>query len=186
LQEINDFELELEVKLKNLDEKHVMEVNVLSKTQGNEIKTIKITQEKEIIMEEAMHDVEMKALLERKILGSVLDTVDNGIINITPNGTLTRFNQAAESIFQYKAEEVIGNKIKMLMTDFYADQHDSFLNNYLTTGGKKLLGFQMVVESLACERMARFSLSSYRFLSLKPRIAICLPELHAICLSRLI
>jgi PAS domain S-box-containing protein len=140
LQEINDFELEQEVKLKALDDKHIMEVNVLSKTQGNEIKTIKITQEKEIVMEEAMHDVEMKALLERKILGSVLDTVDNGIINITPNGTLTRFNKAAETIFQYKAEEVIGNNIKMLMTDFYAYQHDSFLNNYLTTGVKKVIG----------------------------------------------
>jgi PAS domain S-box-containing protein len=140
LQEINDFELELEVKLKNLDDKHVMEVNGLSKTQGSEIETTKSSQEKEIVMEDAMHDVEMKALLERKILGSVLDTVDNGIINITPNGTLTRFNQAAETIFQYKAEEVIGNNIKMLMTDFYADQHDSFLNNYLTTGLKKVIG----------------------------------------------
>jgi PAS domain S-box-containing protein len=140
LQEINDFELELEVKLKNLGEKHIMEVNVLSKTQRNEIETAKLSQEKEIVMEEAMLDVEMKALLERKILKSVLDTVDNGIINITTNGTITRFNQAAETMFGYKAEEVIGNNIKILMADSFADQHDIFLNNYLTTGVKKVLG----------------------------------------------
>jgi PAS domain S-box-containing protein len=54
----------------------------------------------------------MKALLERKVLQSILDTVGDGIVNITPSGEIFRFNPAAEVIFGYKSEEVSGMKKK--------------------------------------------------------------------------
>lgn len=140
LQELNDFETNQESRLADLFEKHQMESHILLTSQQQEIEETKVTQEKEILMEEAMHDAEMKALIERKILGTVLDTVDDGIINITTTGILMRFNQAAETIFGYTAEEVIGKNVKILMTDEYASLHDAILSNYMTTGIKKVIG----------------------------------------------
>lgn len=139
-QEVNDFELSQEAKLAELEERQELEIRNLSGDQQTEITILKASQEKEIVMEEAMHDTEMKALLERKILNSVLETVADGIINISPDGTLIRFNKAAETIFGYTSSEVIGKNIKMLMPKRYSDDHDQYLSNYLNTGVKKVIG----------------------------------------------
>jgi PAS domain S-box-containing protein len=127
-------------KLENLDEKHHQEVSMLFERQILENTELKAVHAKEILIEDTMHDTEMKALLERKILTSILETVDDGIINISPIGTLLRFNKAAENIFGWRADEVLGNNIKMLMPQEYAVNHDVYLNAFLTTGIKKVIG----------------------------------------------
>jgi PAS domain S-box-containing protein len=82
----------------------------------------------------------MKMLVERRILNSVLETVADGIINITPTGEITRFNHAAEAMFGYESHEVIGKNVKILMPAKYASNHDAYLNNYMTTGIKVAIG----------------------------------------------
>lgn len=82
----------------------------------------------------------MKMLVERRILNSVLETVADGIINITPSGEITRFNHAAEIMFGYEASEIIGKNVKILMPAKYASNHDQYLNNFLTTGIKRVIG----------------------------------------------
>ncbi len=139
-QELNAIRLSQEAKFEELVERHHLEIQKITQDQKEEIAMLKSTQEKEILMEEAMHDTEMKALLERKILNSVLDTVDDGIINISPTGVLLRFNKAAEKIFGYTADEVLGKNIKVLMPKRFADEHDGYLKNYLTTNVKKVIG----------------------------------------------
>lgn len=102
-QEVKDFEISLEAKLEELQERQFLECEKISETQRIEILELRAIQEKEIVKEETMHDTEMKALLERKILDSILNTVDDGIINISPIETLLRFNQAAEKMFGWTA-----------------------------------------------------------------------------------
>ena len=59
-----------------------------------------------------------------------------GIINITPAGIITRFNHAAEAMFGWPATEIIGQNISLLMPEKYIKNHDSYLQNYLSTGVK--------------------------------------------------
>jgi len=73
-------------------------------------------------------------------LYSILDTAADGIITITSKGTVLTFNPAAERIFGYPNDEVIGRNINMLMPSPYHEEHDSYLNNYMETGIKKVLG----------------------------------------------
>ncbi len=80
-----------------------------------------------------LEDSEKKADL---ILSSTLD----GIVTILPNGMIQSFNLAAEKIFGYKAEEVIGKNVKLLMPEPYFSEHDWYLKKYLLTGEKKILG----------------------------------------------
>jgi PAS domain S-box-containing protein len=69
-----------------------------------------------------------------------MDTVLDGLITINQTGAIQSFNPAAERIFGYRPEEVMGQNIKILMPDPYHTAHDGYLKNYMTTGEKKVIG----------------------------------------------
>jgi PAS domain S-box-containing protein len=147
-QEINDCQLQFEAKIQEQQEQQETEVQTCVEEQERQLMELKAIQDKEIQMEESMHDSEMKMLVERRILNSVLQTVADGIINITPIGIIVRFNHAAELMFGYTAQEVIGKNITMLMPERFSRDHHIYLNNYLTTGVKKVIGIGRRVAGL--------------------------------------
>lgn len=71
---------------------------------------------------------------------AIVETVVDGIVTIDKDGLVQTFNPAAEQIFGYQAEHVIGQNVKILMPTSYAQEHDGYLHNYLTTGEKKVIG----------------------------------------------
>ncbi len=78
---------------------------------------------------------------------AVFDHVVDGLITIDEQGTVESINPAAEKIFGYGLEEVIGKNVKMLMPAHYATQHDGYITNYLKTGEAKIIGFERELEA---------------------------------------
>lgn len=73
-------------------------------------------------------------------LRAILETAVEGIITIDERGIIESFNLAAERIFGFKAAEVIGKNISVLMPSPHHQQHDSYLANYRHTGHAKIIG----------------------------------------------
>ena len=62
---------------------------------------------------------------------TIFENTKDAIIVIDSKGLVQEFSLAAERIFGYSAQEVIGNNIKMLMDEPYNSQHDRYLSDYL-------------------------------------------------------
>ena len=76
---------------------------------------------------------------------SILDTVPDAMIVIDEAGVMQSFSSAAERLFGHSASEAIGQNVKILMPSPYRENHDGFMQRYLTTGQRRIIGIGRVV-----------------------------------------
>ncbi|MBO6716712.1 MAG: PAS domain S-box protein [Rhizobiaceae bacterium] len=87
-----------------------------------------------------------KQLLAREAhLKSILDTVPDATVVIGVDGTIISFNRAAVRQFGYSEDEAIGQNVRVLMPEPYRGEHDGYINRYLTTGERRIIGIDRVV-----------------------------------------
>jgi PAS domain S-box-containing protein len=86
------------------------------------------------------------ALREREArLQSILDTAPEALITISKTGIIESFSRSAETLFGYRADEVVGLNVKLLMPEPYRSEHDGYIGRYLRTGEKRIIGIGRVV-----------------------------------------
>ena len=78
-------------------------------------------------------------------LESILETVPDAMVVIDEHGIIQSFSSAAERLFSYRPEEVLGRNVKILMPAPYREQHNGYLNRYMTTGERRIIGIGRVV-----------------------------------------
>ena len=76
----------------------------------------------------------------RAQLQAVVDTAVDAIVVIDRRGIIERFNRAAERMFGYQADEVIGKNVSVLMPSPYQDEHDAYMERYHRTGERRIIG----------------------------------------------
>src|SRR5271170_7631803 len=94
---------------------------------------------------ELLQQTRRQAAAREVHLQSILDTVPEAMIVIDERGVMHSFSSAAERLFGYAADEVLGTNIKMMMPSPYRENHDSYLDRYLRTGEKRIIGTGRVV-----------------------------------------
>lgn len=93
-----------------------------------------------------IHDLTERERVERALressarLRAVVETAVDGVILIDARGRILMFNPACEKLFQYRADEVIHENVKLLMPTSYRVEHDSYIRNFLETGERKIIG----------------------------------------------
>jgi two-component system, LuxR family, sensor kinase FixL len=75
-----------------------------------------------------------------ELFNALLETAVDGIIVIDPKGLIQIYNQACERLFGYRADEVVGRNVKLLMPAPYHQEHDGYLSHYRQTQERRIIG----------------------------------------------
>jgi two-component system sensor kinase FixL len=78
-------------------------------------------------------------------LKSILASIPDAMVVIDERGVIQSFSSAAERLFDYRAHEVLGKNIKMMMPSPYRADHDDYIARYLRTGEKRIIGIGRIV-----------------------------------------
>ncbi len=91
-------------------------------------------------------DITERKQAEQRLLDSearvhaIIDTAADAIITIDDVGIVASFNPAAERMFGYSVQEIVGRNISVLMPAPYQEEHDGYLEKYRNTGERKIIG----------------------------------------------
>jgi len=84
---------------------------------------------------------ETEKVKSENYLAQILASVVDGIITADDQGNVQTFNQAAEKIFGYRTDEIVGKNLSLLMPPHDAHHHDQYMGAYQETGKSKIIGF---------------------------------------------
>ena len=93
-----------------------------------------------LVIQDSAEDPEISADEGKLWTWAAVETAVEGIITLDQTGIIEYTNESACRMFGYSAEELIGKTINMLMPAPYKDEHDDYINRYLATGEKKIIG----------------------------------------------
>jgi two-component system, LuxR family, sensor kinase FixL len=78
-------------------------------------------------------------------LQSILDTVPDAMVVIDERGIIQSFSSAAERLFGYTGAEALGRNVRALMPSPYRENHDGYIERYLRTGERRIIGIGRIV-----------------------------------------
>ncbi|QEY16493.1 PAS domain S-box protein [Cellvibrio sp. KY-GH-1] len=93
------------------------------------------------------HQVEVALQNASEQTQSILQSLADAIITINSVGEISFVNLAAQKIFGYSEQELIGENVSKLLPPSLKGEHDGYLRNYLRTGQAKILGIGRELEA---------------------------------------
>jgi len=84
---------------------------------------------------------------QEKRLRRMLNSTHDAIIVIDDDGIVESFNTGAETMFGYRAADIIGRNVSMLAPSPHRERHDDYLRRYRETGFTHILGMEREFEA---------------------------------------
>lgn len=82
-----------------------------------------------------------RAIVQREErLRKIMDTMVDALVIIDAKGMVETFNPAAERIFGFSAQEVVGQSVTMLMPVEEAEHHQEHIDDYIENGDSRIIG----------------------------------------------
>ena len=111
-----------------------------------------LSSERQLAIHQLSQEISERKLVERHLrlseskLHSIFASVPEAIVVADACGVIVQCNAATASIFGYEADELMGQKIELLMDESIRPHHDGYLQDFLRTGQKRMLNQPRVVQ----------------------------------------
>jgi len=89
---------------------------------------------------EALNDEKIRQIEEQMGSRQILEESLDGVIVIDEKGIIKFFNPAAQALWGYAEDEVVGRSVNLLMPNREAAEHDSHILRFMSTGEKRVIG----------------------------------------------
>ncbi len=76
----------------------------------------------------------------REMISQTLEQAIDAVVTIDEHNNVTFFNAAAERLWGYRRDEVMGRNVKMLVPRMHQPRHDGYVNANRDTGRDKIVG----------------------------------------------
>lgn len=76
---------------------------------------------------------------------AIVQTAVNGVISIDGSGAIRTFNPAAERLFGWSSDEIIGKNVSVLIPEAENATHDSHIRHFLATNQSSIIGTEREV-----------------------------------------
>jgi PAS domain S-box-containing protein len=71
---------------------------------------------------------------------SLVDHAFDAVVTIDCSGTICTVNDSCTDLFGYTEQEMLGQNVSMICGGGHAENHNHYIQNYLETGHKKIIG----------------------------------------------
>ncbi len=78
--------------------------------------------------------------IKDKIVLNILDAAPDGMVAIDEQGKIVLFNKSAETLFGYNKEEILGNRLEILMPTQYNHNHNHHVIGYFNKPSTRPMG----------------------------------------------
>ena len=101
-----------------------------------------------------LQDISKQKQTERSLeesqarMAAIVKTAVDAIITIDGVGIVRSFNPAAEKIFGYSSEEIVGKNVGLLVPPTHRQEHGEFLARFKSTGESRVLGVDREILAL--------------------------------------
>ncbi|MEM7497666.1 MAG: PAS domain S-box protein [Pseudomonadota bacterium] len=86
--------------------------------------------------------------LDGSLLDLVVQTAPDAIVTIDEHGAILSFSPAAERMFGYAEDEILGQNVSMLMPSPHSARHDDYMTHYRQTGERRIIGIGRELRAL--------------------------------------
>lgn len=99
-------------------------------------------------------DVTERKETDRKLADSeyrfrtIANTAVNGMVTVDSKGNIDFFNRAAERLFGFASDEVVGRDLTMLIPERYRNAHKAGLERYMKIGDPRIIGTTVELDAL--------------------------------------
>jgi len=71
---------------------------------------------------------------------AIVATAAEGIVTVNAKGQIESFNRAAEEMFGYRASEIVGQDVHVLIPERYRNHHAPYVTRFFETGEASIIG----------------------------------------------
>mgnify|MGYP000095952289 CR=1 FL=1 len=116
------------------------------------INSRQLSSERQLAIRQLSEEISERKMAERHLrlseskLHSIFAAVPEAIVVADATGHIVQCNEATANIFGYAVDDLLGEKIDLLMDDTDRQQHDRYMATYRETGEKRLMNAPRVLQ----------------------------------------
>jgi PAS domain S-box-containing protein len=139
---------DLDVRVRESSSDEIGELSATFNKMAEDLKNTTVSRDS-LVEEIKMRKAAEESILDsEKRFRSVAENASDAILYVDSRGEVIFWNSAAEKIFGYTAEEIVGQKVTSLMPQGYRDLHSAGIERLVNNGQSRMIGRTMEIEGL--------------------------------------